>query len=103
LVPPQPMVRTLKALDKMDQGDTLSIINDRRPMFLYEELDERGYVHETEAQEDGSSKITITKSGDKHQPWNSDKIGDKYQITSHSYHLCTCNVRELYICSVAER
>lgn len=58
------MVRTLKALDKMDQGDTLSIINDRRPMFLYEELDERGYVHETEAQEDGSFKITITKSGD---------------------------------------
>ncbi|WP_164669488.1 DUF2249 domain-containing protein [Virgibacillus doumboii] len=64
LEPPQPMMRTLKALDKMNSGESLSIINDRRPMFLYEELDDRGYLHETEAQEDGSYKITITKSGD---------------------------------------
>ncbi|MFC4559295.1 DUF2249 domain-containing protein [Virgibacillus kekensis] len=63
LEPPQPMMRTLKALDKMDNGATLSIINDRRPLFLYEELNDRGYLHETEAQDDGSYKITITKSG----------------------------------------
>lgn len=64
LEPPQPMMRTLKALDKMKNGASVSIINDRRPMFLYEELNDRGYLHETEAQEDGSFKITITKSGD---------------------------------------
>ncbi|WP_188455292.1 DUF2249 domain-containing protein [Virgibacillus oceani] len=64
LEPPQPMMRTLKALDKMKNGEKLAIINDRRPMFLYEELDERGYLHETEAQEDGSFKISITKIGD---------------------------------------
>ncbi|GGJ95436.1 hypothetical protein GCM10007063_17420 [Lentibacillus kapialis] len=64
LEPPQPMMRTLKALDRLKSGDSLSIINDRRPLFLYEELDDRGYIHETEAQEDGSFKITITKSGD---------------------------------------
>ncbi|HLR61709.1 MAG TPA: DUF2249 domain-containing protein [Lentibacillus sp.] len=64
LEPPQPMMRTLKALDKLKSGESLSIINDRRPLFLYEELDDRGYAHETEAQEDGSFKITITKSGD---------------------------------------
>lgn len=64
LEPPAPMMRTLKALDKMDSGESLSIINDRRPMFLYEELDERGYKHTTEALEDGSFKITITKIGD---------------------------------------
>ncbi|TMN23096.1 DUF2249 domain-containing protein [Lentibacillus cibarius] len=63
LEPPQPMMRTLKALDKLNDGASLSIINDRRPLFLYEELDDRGYAHETEAQDDGSFKITITKSG----------------------------------------
>ncbi|MEC5423625.1 DUF2249 domain-containing protein [Virgibacillus sp. C22-A2] len=64
LEPPQPMMRTLKALDKLLTNEQLSIINDRRPMFLYEELDERGYVHETVALEDGSFKIIITKTGD---------------------------------------
>lgn len=64
LEPPEPMVRTLKSLDEMKKGEMLAIINDRRPMFLYEELDERGYQHETEAQEDGSFKITITKTTD---------------------------------------
>ena len=64
LEPPQPMMRTLKNLDKMEKGEKLVIINDRRPMFLYEELDDRGYLHETEAQDDGSYKITITKTGD---------------------------------------
>lgn len=64
LEPPQPMMRTLKNLEKMQDGEVLAIINDRRPMFLYEELDELGYEHETEPLEDGSFKITITKIGD---------------------------------------
>lgn len=64
LEPPAPMMRTLKTLDKMENGDTMAIINDRRPMFLYEELDERGYSHETKPLEDGSYKITITKNGE---------------------------------------
>ncbi|GAB3789916.1 DUF2249 domain-containing protein [Virgibacillus kimchii] len=64
LEPPQPMMRTLKALEKMNSGESLSIINDRRPMFLYEELDALGYHHETEPQDDGSYKINITKTGE---------------------------------------
>ena len=48
----------------MKKGEQLAIINDRRPMFLYEELEEMGYLHETEALEDGSFKITISKTGD---------------------------------------
>ncbi len=64
LEPPQPMIRTLKSLESMEKGDQIAIINDRRPMFLYEELDEMGYLHETEEQDDGSFKITISKTGD---------------------------------------
>lgn len=64
LEPPQPMIRTLKNLESMKNGEQIAIINDRRPMFLYEELDDLGYLHETEVLEDGSFKITITKTGD---------------------------------------
>ncbi|MCZ8540540.1 DUF2249 domain-containing protein [Psychrobacillus psychrodurans] len=64
LEPPQPMMRTLTKLENIHVGETITIINDRRPMFLYEELNELGYLHNTEALEDGSFKITITKSGE---------------------------------------
>ncbi|HET7627153.1 MAG TPA: DUF2249 domain-containing protein [Bacillales bacterium] len=61
LSPPQPMMRTLERLEQMESGETLVIINDRRPMFLYEELNEMGYEHETAANEDGGFRITIRK------------------------------------------
>ena len=61
LEPPQPMMRTLTALSKLQPGETLTIINDRRPMFLYEQLDELGYKYETTEREDGNFQITITK------------------------------------------
>lgn len=63
LEPPQPMVRTLEALETMKDDETLIIINDRQPMFLYPELDERGYEYETEPYENGSFRITIKKKG----------------------------------------
>lgn len=43
LEPPQPMIRTLRKLEKIGDGETLVIHNDRRPLFLYPELDELGY------------------------------------------------------------
>jgi tRNA 2-thiouridine synthesizing protein A len=63
LEPPQPMVRTLKALETMENGATLTIINDRRPMFLYPELEERGYSHSTTELSDGAFEIKISKEG----------------------------------------
>ncbi|SDZ74592.1 TusA-related sulfurtransferase [Thalassobacillus cyri] len=64
LEPPQPMMRTLTALEELTDKEALVIINDRRPMFLFAELDELGHLYETVQQEDGSFRITITKSGD---------------------------------------
>ncbi|MGA9228050.1 MAG: DUF2249 domain-containing protein [Mesobacillus sp.] len=61
LEPPQPMMRTLAALEDLDKGQTLVIINDRRPMFLFEQLDDLGYIYLTEQQEDGSYKVTISR------------------------------------------
>jgi len=62
LEPPQPLMNTLEALEQIAVGEQVTIINDRRPMFLYAELDEKGYTYETKEQEDGSFKITITKT-----------------------------------------
>jgi tRNA 2-thiouridine synthesizing protein A len=59
LEPPQPMMRTLAALETLGEHETLTIINDRRPMFLFEQLDEQGYRYTTEQQNDGSFKIEI--------------------------------------------
>jgi tRNA 2-thiouridine synthesizing protein A len=61
LEPPQPMMRTLAKLEEFEEGQTLIIINDRRPMFLFEQLDELGYVYLTEQQEDGSYRVTISR------------------------------------------
>lgn len=59
LEPPQPMMRTLAALENLADGEVLTIINDRRPMFLYEQLEDLGYQQRTEPQNDGSFKIEI--------------------------------------------
>jgi tRNA 2-thiouridine synthesizing protein A len=61
LQPPQPMMNTLEALEELEKGEKLAIINDRRPMFLFAELDEQGSTYEVEQLEDGSFKIIITK------------------------------------------
>lgn len=63
LKPPQPMIRTLEALEKLEDHQSLTIINDREPLFLYPELDERGYTYETVPLEDGTYEITIRKKG----------------------------------------
>ena len=61
LQPPEPMMRTLKALEELESGQSLTIINDRRPMFLFEELQQRGYAFETTERDDGSFQIQINK------------------------------------------
>lgn len=65
LEPPQPMMRTLQALEELEEGESLEIINDRRPMFLFAELDQLGYAYSVEKNEDGSFTITITKGSGK--------------------------------------
>lgn len=63
LQPPQPMMRTLAALEELSNGEQLTITNDRRPMFLFPELDDLGYPYAVAENEDGSFSITITKKG----------------------------------------
>lgn len=61
LEPPQPMMRTLTALERCYPGDEVHIHNDRVPVFLIEELQKLGYPYSIDQQADGSAKVKITK------------------------------------------
>ena len=55
------MIRVLERLDTLAGDEQLEVIHDRRPMFLYPQLDERGFVHETDEPEPGVVRIRIRK------------------------------------------
>ena len=46
LEPPEPMVMILRLIDRTDTGSPIVAHLDREPIFLYPELDERGWAHE---------------------------------------------------------
>ena len=61
LEPPQPMVKILEALATLPAGARLRARTDRRPMHLYAQLEARGFLGETDEQEDGSF-VTLVRS-----------------------------------------
>lgn len=62
LEPPQPMVAVLERLEILGPGEMLSVVHDRRPTFLYPQLDERGFTHETDEPEPGVVRIRIRRT-----------------------------------------
>lgn len=63
LEPPEPMVRVLESLERLAAGGELVVLHDRRPMFLYPQLDERGFAHETDTPQPGVVRIRIRRPG----------------------------------------
>ena len=43
LDPPEPMVRTLAAVEELERGEVLSVLLCREPVFLFPKLGERGH------------------------------------------------------------
>ena len=54
LMPPEPLVRILAALETLPTGQTLRAITDREPCHLFGEAEQRGFRHASSAQSDGS-------------------------------------------------
>jgi uncharacterized protein (DUF2249 family) len=54
LEPPQPLVKILEALAALPEGARLRARTDLRPMHLYAQLEERGFMGDSEQQPDGS-------------------------------------------------
>ena len=62
LLPPEPLERTLAALERLGPGQRLLQINERVPAFLLPLLDERGYVYALER--DGADvRLTVWQAG----------------------------------------
>lgn len=59
LEPPEPMVRTLAALETLPRGKTLLQINERIPQFLLPRLEELGFDHEIREQAEGVVRVFI--------------------------------------------
>ncbi len=62
LEPPQPMLRVLERLDTLGPDEELLVVHDRRPMFLYPQLDDRGFLHETRDVGPGHVEIRIRRA-----------------------------------------
>jgi len=61
LEPPQPMERILAALNRLQSGQRLLVIHERRPMFLFPRLAERGFSYEINEEETGKVILRIWK------------------------------------------
>ena len=57
LVPPEPLVRTLEALQTLPAGATLVQHNDRVPQFLLPMLSERGFLYDIDAAAPGGGVL----------------------------------------------
>ncbi|MGH8199273.1 MAG: DUF2249 domain-containing protein [Steroidobacteraceae bacterium] len=62
LLPPEPMVRILDALEHLGAGDVLEALNEREPVFLYPELQARGAAIHTEKTGEGV-RLLIRRAG----------------------------------------
>ncbi len=60
LSPPEPMLRILSALDALAAGGKIIAQMDRRPLFLFPELDERGCPYTCDEAQ-GGYLLTIEK------------------------------------------
>ena len=63
LEPPLPMVRVLEAVERLAPGQRLEVWHDRRPIFLYPQLEERGCRHATDEPTAGLVRILIWRTG----------------------------------------
>lgn len=61
LEPPMPMVLTLEAYGDLAAGAVLRIHNDRVPVYLLPQLEDRGARYEIHEQPDGSAIVDIRK------------------------------------------
>lgn len=62
LAPPEPLVRILSALERLQPGQVLEAVNARDPVFLYPELHKRGAAIQTRPEADGV-RLFIRRGG----------------------------------------
>lgn len=63
LEPPEPLVRILEALARLETSQELVADLDREPLLLYPQLVNRGFSYKTEARVDGDYRVRIRRGG----------------------------------------
>jgi uncharacterized protein (DUF2249 family) len=63
LEPPQPLVKIMEGLTRLEKGDLLRAHTERRPMHLYSLLETRGFSGESTEQPDGTWITEIRHRG----------------------------------------
>lgn len=61
LVPPEPMIKILQALEALPPNGRLLVHHVRRPIHLYDRLNEMGYAHDTRELSPGHVEVLIQK------------------------------------------
>lgn len=61
LVPPEPLIKIMRTLEEMPAGGRLLVHHVRRPIHLYDQLDEQGYAHDTRELAPGQVQVLIQK------------------------------------------
>lgn len=61
LVPPEPMMKILENISRVDEKTVMVVHHHREPMMLYPKLEERGYSAMTNKINDNYYKVVITK------------------------------------------
>lgn len=61
LEPPEPMVRTLEAVEALSPGQTLAALLPREPLFLFKELEARGHRWRGAIETEGHYRIVIRR------------------------------------------
>jgi uncharacterized protein (DUF2249 family) len=62
LEPPEPMVRTLEGVEALAPGQTLAALLPREPIFLFKELETRGYLWRGAFEPEGHYRVVIRRS-----------------------------------------
>lgn len=61
LAPPEPMIKILENISKVDDKTVMLVHHHREPMMLYPELEKRGYIAITNKINENYYKVVITK------------------------------------------
>jgi len=66
MVPPEPMIKILETLSKIDDKTVLIVHHHREPLMLYPKLEERGYKAISNKIKENYYKVVIIKNGISH-------------------------------------
>ena len=65
LMPPEPMVKVLGAVEAMQSGEVMDVLLDREPSFLFPQLEQRGHEWRGGFDPDGTAYRLLVRIGTK--------------------------------------